>query len=90
MAEEDATTPKPDRSQARAAARGAQSNPSREVAPGEVKYSVADLMENPRLIRSNTRAIAGAFHDEPEGKRVTLEEAAKRVGDFLERPEDES
>lgn len=77
--------PKVDREQERAAKRGSQSNP--ENVPEEVRYSVEELMENPRLIRTNSRAIAGAFHGVTSPKTFTLDDAAKRVQEFLKRPE---
>ena len=74
----------PDRAQERAARRGSQSSPDRE--PEEVRYSVEQLTENPRLVNTNARAIAGAFHGVTEPKTFTLEQAAERVNDFLKRP----
>jgi hypothetical protein len=86
MGEHDETA-KPDRAQARAGARGTQSNPTRNVSPGEKRYSIEELTENPRLIGSSGRAIAGALHGET-AKTFTLDDAAKRVREFLERPEE--
>jgi hypothetical protein len=86
--DENPATPRVDRAQARASARGTQSNPTREVEPGEKRYSVEELSENPRLIGSSARAIAGAFHGVTTPKTFTLDEAAKRVREFMERPEE--
>lgn len=78
------TTAKPDKAQERAARRGSQSNP--EATPEEVRYSVDDLMDNPRLVNTNSRAIAGAFAGVTEPKTFTLADASKRVNEFLNRP----
>lgn len=77
---------KPDKAQERAARRGSQSNP--ENAPEEVRYSVDDLMDNPRLVNTNSRAIAGAFAGVTSPKTFTLAEASERVNAFLTRPEE--
>lgn len=76
-----------DRAQERAAKRGTQSSPG--SSPEEVRYSVDDLRENPRLINANSRAVDGAFSDlSASGRKTfTLDEAAKRVRTFLGRAE---
>lgn len=76
----DDQAPKPDKAAERAAARGTQSNPTAE--PEEVRYSIDDLLANPRLLNTSRHAVAGAFHDSSR-KTFTLDEAAKQVAKFL-------
>jgi hypothetical protein len=85
----DAPTVKPDQAAAKAAARGSQSNPEREVEPAEVRYTVEELTENPRLLgsRISPHGIAGVLSGESQ-KTWTLSQAAKKLDEALTRPLD--
>lgn len=86
MADETPTA-KPDRAAERAAARGTQSSPDR--VPEEVRYTVDDLRENPRLLGPNITepAIAGALFGATK-KTWTLDEVRGRLDEFLTREHD--
>lgn len=78
---------RPDRSAERAAARGTQSSPDR--VPEEVRYTVEDLRENPRLLGPDITepAIVGALFGSAK-KTWTLDEVRDRLREFLTREHD--
>lgn len=68
----------PDGSEDKAASKGVE----------EEKFSVEDLLDNPRRIGASGRAIAGAFEGVDPARRIyTAEDATKRVDQFLTRKE---
>lgn len=75
---------KVDRQQEKAAARGTQRDP--EATPETVTYSFDEMSENaPQLLGVSRHALAGAFHEESQKKRYSLDEAKGLVDAFLKR-----